>query len=158
MARVHLAVWRATYGHLLSEDLMVSQERRLDERVAMWERAVDGDGTPLVAVLDGEVVGLAAAHDHSIRPGPVHRPADASRPCGLELQILNLLAAHHGSGLGQALLDAAIGDQPCFLWVAEDNPRAQSFYSRNHFRPDGERFIETEWDDLAEVRLVRGMG
>ena len=61
----------------------------------------------------------------------------------------------HGSGTGQALLDAAVGDRPAFLWTAEDNPRAQAFYRRNGFIADGARKIEPEWENLAEIRMVR---
>ncbi len=73
----------------------------------------------------------------------------------LELVGLYLLAAHHGTGLGQDLLDAALGERPASLWMAEDNPRAVAFYARSGFTPDGARKVEPSWEDLAEVRLVR---
>ena len=81
---------------------------------------------------------------------PGRRHAGRSRA-----RLLYLLAAHHGSGLGQRLLDAAIGDGPAFLWVAEDNPRARAFYSRNGFRWDGLQRTEPGFEDMAVVRLVR---
>lgn len=71
------------------------------------------------------------------------------------LRLLYLLAAHHGSGLGQGLLDTVTGDRPCFLWVAEDNPPARAFHTRNGFHLDGASHVETEWEGLREVRLVR---
>lgn len=43
------------------------------------------------------------------------------------------------AGAGQALLDAATGDRPAYLWVAADNPRAHAFYRRNDFVDDGSR-------------------
>ena len=61
----------------------------------------------------------------------------------------------HGSGTGQALLDAAIGDAPAYLWVAEDNPRAQAFYRRNGFVPDGAREVLAHAENLVEIRMVR---
>ncbi|WP_439688481.1 GNAT family N-acetyltransferase [Curtobacterium sp. SP.BCp] len=51
--------------------------------------------------------------------------------------MLYVLARAHGSGAGQALLDAALGHRSASLWVAEDNPRAQAFYRRNGFTVDG---------------------
>lgn len=74
----------------------------------------------------------------------------------MELWALYILSSHYGTGLGQALLDAAIGTAPATLWVAEDNPRARSFYARNGFTPDGTRNVDAAADDLAEIRMTRG--
>jgi GNAT superfamily N-acetyltransferase len=73
----------------------------------------------------------------------------------LELATLYLRAAQHGSGLGQALLDAAVGDRPTSLWVVEANARARRFYERNGFTADGAREVLESWEGLVEVRLVR---
>lgn len=118
-------------------------------RQAMWRRALGSpDRVRLgravhVATVDGVVVGFSAT-----------RPSDDG-PRPLQLVVLYLLAAHHGSGLGQRLLDAAVGSEPAFLWVAEANPRAQAFYSRNGFVLDGARAVEPDWENLAEVRMIR---
>jgi ribosomal protein S18 acetylase RimI-like enzyme len=142
IAAVHVRSWRETYAHLLSPAFLAGID--VDARTQMWQRALDRDpGRVHVADVDGEIVGFAA----------VRRPDDGPR--ALELAVLYLLAAHHGSGLGQALLDAAVGDERAFCWVAEDNPRARAFYARNGFRPDGGRNVVEEWEGLAEVRLVR---
>jgi hypothetical protein len=65
------------------------------------------------------------------------------------------MASLHGSGSGQGLLDAVIGTEPAFLWTAELNPRAQSFYRRNGFVADGARKVAESWENLAEIRMVR---
>ena len=52
-------------------------------------------------------------------------------PRDLELESLYVLASRHGSGAGQSLLDAVISDRPAYLWVADNNPRARAFYTRN---------------------------
>ena len=79
-----------------------------------------------VAESDG-VIGFAGTGggDHAERPRP------------LELGAIYVLAEYHGTGAGQALLDAAIGDEPAFLFVARGNPRAIRFYERNGFVFDG---------------------
>jgi ribosomal protein S18 acetylase RimI-like enzyme len=64
------------------------------------------------------------------------REHEVVRP--IELEAIYVLAEHHGTGAGQQLLDAAIGDSPAFLFVAEANPRATRFYERNGFAFDGE--------------------
>jgi GNAT superfamily N-acetyltransferase len=103
-------------------------------------------GPPVVvAEVAGEVVGFAQAVPS--RDDPPVRP--------LELTVLYLRAAQHGSGLGQELLDAVVGDQPASLWVAEQNPRARRFYERNGFTSDGAREVLESWEGLVEVRLVR---
>lgn len=98
---------------------------------------------------------VAVVADHVVGFAWTAPSCDKPRVRGLELVGLYLLAAHHGAGLGQALLDSAIGDQPASLWMAEDNPRARAFYVRNGFTPDGARKVEPAWEDLTEVRLVR---
>ena len=102
-------------------------------RMAIW-----------VAEVDGEIVGWANTSTGR----------DADRPRDLELEGLYVLDAHHGTGVGQALLDAAVGDRPAYLWVLADNPRARAFYRRNGFEPDGTEKVDEEWE-VTEVRLVR---
>ncbi|MHA7200304.1 GNAT family N-acetyltransferase [Arthrobacter alkaliphilus] len=71
-------------------------------------------------------------------------------------QVLYTLRRVHGLGVGQALVDAVIGNSAAFLWVLEDNPRAQAFYRKNGFRPDGTReLLPPEWHELPEIRMVR---
>ena len=42
-----------------------------------------------------------------------------------------VLAAHYGTGVGQALLDGTLGKDPAMLWVAKEDPRATAFHLRN---------------------------
>ena len=55
------------------------------------------------------------------------------------------------------LFDAAVDeDEPLYLWVAEDNPRAHRFYERNGFALDGASHTEPFLgEQLTEVRFVR---
>lgn len=62
---------------------------------------------------------------------------------------------HHGSGVGQALLDAAARDDPIQLWMAKDKPRASAFYWRNGFVFEGTERVDREVNDLEEIQLVR---
>jgi GNAT superfamily N-acetyltransferase len=125
IARVHLRSWRETYSHLVEPGELddLSEERRAER----WRTIIAGGGEVWVAVVDGAVIGFAGlgGGDHDERPRAV------------ELGALYVLAEHHGSGAGQALLDAAIGDAPAFLFVADSNPRATRFYERNGFVFDG---------------------
>lgn len=144
IGRCHLACWRETYSALLSPSFFAARDP--DRFAANWARTLqEAPDSVVVAELDGEVVGFAQAVPS--RDDPPVRP--------LELTMLYLRAAQHGSGLGQALLDAVLGDAPASLWVAERNPRARRFYERNGFASDGAREVLESWDGLVEVRLVR---
>ncbi|MDQ1121580.1 GNAT family N-acetyltransferase [Microbacterium trichothecenolyticum] len=143
IATVHATSWRETYGRFV-DDPETSEWFAVDRRIRMWADDLDaGTFTTMVATIDGEIVGFAAARPTS---GP-----DAARP--EELAMLYVVAHAHGTGAGQALLDAVLDDRPAQLWVAADNPRAHAFYRRNGFRPDG---AESSFGPIpTTVRLVR---
>lgn len=117
----------------------------------MWRRILAEPGERRLAVADsaGQVVGLAMAG-----PATADDPDRGTPARELELNVLYVRPGHHGSGAGQALLDAVLGTASAQLWVAEDNARARAFYARNGFHPDGARNDDEEFDG-AEVRLVR---
>ena len=141
----HVACWREAYAHLLSPAFLAALD--VEDHTQRWQRGLNtpGEHVLLVAVAGDQVVGFAMAGPSPDDP-PVRHWA---------LRALYLRAAQHGTGVGQALLNAAIGDRPCAVWVAEDNPRARAFYARNGFRPDGARLIDPRMEDLAEIRLLR---
>jgi len=141
IAEVRVQGWRETYA-FLSDALLGSMQSGEEH----WRDMIElGVGRFVVAEVDGEVRGFATA-------GP---PAAADAPRDLELGMIYQLASMHGSGSGQALLDATIGDAPAFLWTAELNPRAHAFYRRNGFVPDGTREVRADWENLVEIRMVR---
>jgi len=141
IGEVRVQGWRETYANFLSAGLLAS----LDPAGERWFDLIEMGWTFVVIEVDGEVRGFATS-------GP---PAEDDAPRDLELAMIYQLASLHGSGSGQALLEAAIGSEPAFLWTAELNPRAQAFYRRNGFVADGARKVATSWENLAEIRMVR---
>jgi len=133
--------WREAYGHLLSAEYLAAMPVDPER----WRGIIEAGSPTMVAELDGEVVGVVSA-------GP---PQDTEPPRDLQLWMIYQYSRAYGSGTGQAMLDAAIGDAPAYLWVAEDNPRARAFYSRNGFVPDGARDVHPHAENLAEIRMVR---
>jgi ribosomal protein S18 acetylase RimI-like enzyme len=147
VARVHHATWVTTYGSILPPEFWATAT--LERRVATWQRWLANGAAPLVADVDGEVVGIAMAGD-AVEQDDVLPVRDQ------QLYLLYVLAAYHGAGVGQALLDAVVPPGTAAqLWVAEDNPRARRFYERNGFVMEGARVVDTNAADLAEVRMVR---
>ena len=144
IGRVHYATHLEAYTGKFPEGVIESNPP--ERRARMWTRVISGGlGEVWVAELEDEIVGFAGTG----------RSRDDDPPRELELTTIYLLAAHHGSGLGQALLDAALGDRPASLWVLADNPRAIAFYRRNGFEPDGTEKIDERFGNIREIRLLR---
>lgn len=67
--------------------------------------------------------------------------------------MLYVLAAHRGTGLRSALLEAVVRPQStASLWVADPNPRAQAFYRKHRFDFDGAGRVES---GVRELRMAR---
>lgn len=76
---------------------------------------------------------------------------------GAEIIALHTRPRAWGTGLGKALLDAAlnqIGTRPVFLWAFRENRRALRFYEKNGLVPDGRDRI-SEFDGAVEIRLYK---
>lgn len=97
--------WRQTYSRLLPPDYF-SQDP-VGQRLPMSQNivATSAERPAVVAEQDDLLIGFALAG------APIH--PDPPRP--LQLYNLYLHADHHGSGAGQALIDAVIsGVDPCW--------------------------------------------
>jgi len=126
IAAVHVQSWRETY----SEQLPVATLTALDESefAARWTGNLQSRGADIwVAVADGAIVGWASSSTDR----------DDNRPHARELEGIYVVASHHGTGAGQRLMDAAVGQRDAYLWMAVGNERALPFYRRNGFEPDG---------------------
>lgn len=146
IAEVHIRTWQETYAHLLPASYLDGLD--VATRAADWRRTLtSSSAAPPWVALDGDrIVGFALS-------GPA-RDEDPPRP--FQLYAINVIASAHGSGAGQALFDAAVGDSPAYLWAADDNPRAEAFYRRNGFVRDGgvERQVY-QGAEMVTVRMVR---
>lgn len=146
LGRVHVECWREAYAHLLTEEFLAGLDPQ--QRGERWSAMLaDPRADDRVAVLevDGGLRGFAMAGSS----------VDDDAPRATSLYALYVFATEYGTGAGQQLLDAVLGDEPASLWVATDNPRAQAFYRRNGFALDGTEKVEPTWEDLRESRMVR---
>ncbi len=145
IAEVHVQAWREAYAHLVPAENLARLS--VVQRELRWTEIIPHPDAHLwVATDNGVVIGFAGGGT-SLPPDP---------PRDLELYSLYVLASHYGTGTGQRLLDAVLGDVPASLWVADDNPRARAFYARNGFVPDGTtKMGPLAGTDILEARLVR---
>lgn len=149
MARVHVASWQETYRGLMPDEVL-DDPGFVARREQQWTRALSDDRHAAyrcaVVDRDGAVVGVAMS-------GP---PEGPDAPSARHLYALYLRAAHHGSGAGTALLEAVlVPDEGATLWVTDPNPRAQAFYRKHGFRPDGSTRAD---DGVRTVRMTRSDG
>jgi GNAT superfamily N-acetyltransferase len=145
IAEAHVRAWQEAYSHLVPISALARVS--VEQRELRWTQILDRpDLDVVVALNDGTVVGFATARTDD----------DPELPRERELESIYLLAPEYGSGLGQRLLDAVIGDAPAFLWVADDNPRARAFYARNGFVPDGaSMYGPVAGTPVLQIRIVR---
>jgi GNAT superfamily N-acetyltransferase len=144
-----LAAWREAYGDLRPESFFRAERDRREQLIDWWHRGLAaGAEFWLAEDSAGRVVGCAGA-----TPG---LDEDSDAGVGVELQILYVLAEAYGTGLGLRLMRAAIGDLPALVWVLRENPRAQAFYRKHGFAPDGTtEALDGPWEGLTEIRMVR---
>jgi GNAT superfamily N-acetyltransferase len=142
---LHLDVWEEAYADLVPASVFTDRRARRAERVASWSGIIaTGSSENLLAWSPGDrLLGFSST-------GTGRDPDDDLPP--LELMALYVRASSYGTGLGHALLEAAIGDAPAYLWVLDGNARAIGFYERHGFAFDGAAKPE---DVGLERRMVR---
>jgi ribosomal protein S18 acetylase RimI-like enzyme len=153
IAGVHVRSWQEAYAGIVPAEHLDSLDTV--ERAARWadllERGPADHVLTWVAVVGPEVIGFASV-------GPA-RDEDA-RPSEREIYSIYLDPGTWGRGVARELMRTLIaqsGDRSLLsLWVLADNERAQHFYRRHGFTPDGvERYEEVGGAELLQVRYRR---
>ncbi|WP_010204112.1 GNAT family N-acetyltransferase [Salinibacterium sp. PAMC 21357] len=149
LAQLHVASWREAYSHLLPEDFFTAEF--LAKRQKMWDHILNSPSEELsiqLAEHAGSIIGFACVQ----RTTSTKQTGSSD---DTEFNAIYVLEAHHGSGVGQALLDATLGHSPASLWVAKNNPRAEAFYRCNGFELNGAEDIDPATPLFIGVRTVR---
>ncbi len=134
--------WREAYAGLVPAEYLVGVDE--DVRAARWrDRVASGERSAALAEHLGQVVGVVSWGLAEVADAPP-----------LELKSLYVGAAYRGSGVAERLLTRAIGDGAAHLWVFRDNSRAQAFYRKHGFAPDGAAAIDPD-TGVPEVRMSR---
>lgn len=139
--------WQQSYQGLVPDEEIALRQREevIARRMMEWAMASQ-EGAWFWIVMDsrdGRVVGAANA-------GPAR---DQDAPEILELVMLYLTDEVKGTGAASPLLQMAVGDMDCYLWVLEGNERAIAFYAKEGFVADGEK--RTGDVGSTEIRMVR---
>lgn len=118
------------------------------------ELSLGGSGHWLARDASGEVVGIV----HSA-PGTQDWEAALGAPettVPFQLNHLYSRARTYGTGLGRQLLEVALPDESTYLWILHGNARADRFYRRNGFLPDGDEMnCGRTWFFRTMYRMVR---
>lgn len=153
IAAVHVRSWQEAYAGIVpAEHLQSLDPKRWAVRWADFlERGPADRVLTWVAVTGANLIGFASV-------GPA-RDEDA-RPAEREIYSIYLDPGTWGRGVARELIRTVIADAgdrtPLSLWVLADNERAQHFYRRHGFTPDGvERYEQVGGADLLEVRYRR---
>jgi len=146
MALVIVTCWQETYRGLMA-DAVLDDPDFLPRRERFWTAALTDPrfsaNRIAVADRDGRLIGVAMS-------GPA---LDTAAAWDRQLYVLYVYAADHGSRAGSMLLDAVVDPaESVALWVADPNPRAQAFYRKHGFIPDGTTQLD---DGVREIRMVR---
>ncbi|GAA1924086.1 GNAT family N-acetyltransferase [Nocardioides hwasunensis] len=155
LSDLQLDAWEEAYADLLPASVFAARRAARAARVERWHDIISaGSSANLLAWSpDGRLVGFSSTGPGRDSPDDTQR--DGRPPLelpALELMALYVRATAYGSGVGFALLQAAIGAAEAYLWVLDGNERAIRFYERQGFRFNG----AAKPDDVGlERRMVR---
>jgi ribosomal protein S18 acetylase RimI-like enzyme len=149
VAEVHIRSWQEAYRDLMPAEFLAALDPA--ERATRYTfEGGDEAPTTLVAVEEG-VIGFVTFG--------ASRDADAA---GLgEVYALYVDPGRYRAGLGRLLMAEARaalrerGFEAAILWVLDGNERAQRFYEREGWSPDGARREEQPYDIVSQVRRFR---
>lgn len=146
IAHVHIQSWRETYAGWLPAELLAGLAE--EPRATRWAAIInEGASEVVVAEVDARIIGWASAGEGRDEDAPARR----------ELEGIYVLGEAHGTGVGQQLLEAVLGEGSAYLWVLDGNPRAEAFYRKNGFIRDGAaREERLAGHPVPVVRMVRG--
>lgn len=154
MGIVHVRAWQAAYRGVMTDDYLDGLS--VEERAAMWERAISALAGPhvLVAAVNDEVIGFASfgAEPNQLNVNDVG-----------QLYAINLDPAHWGNGIGRLLLREAtnslrsMGFREAVLWVVPTNFRARGLYDSEGWVDDGAVRCEDVLGAIVEEMRYRRM-
>ncbi|HJT71716.1 MAG TPA: GNAT family N-acetyltransferase [Terriglobales bacterium] len=152
VARVHVRSWQAAYRKLMPDNYL--DQLRPEDRARKYDLGSLDPLRPhtIVATESGHILGFATT-------APAHESpmSDYGELCALYVD-----PDHWGRGIGFLLVSAArsrlfdLGFRNAILWVLAGNVRAERFYMKDHWAPDGVRRTDEVWGvKVDEARYKR---
>lgn len=154
VARIHVRSWRVAYAGLLPQEYLA--QMRPEDRAEKYDFAAADPGSPktILATEGDTILGFATTAPSR----------DSDLASHGELYALYVDPDHWGRGVGGMLLTEAQrglldqGFTGALLWMLAGNHRADRFYRRNHWLPDGSSRRETMWGvTVDEIRYRRAL-
>jgi len=147
IARVHVRSWQQGYRGLLPDDYL--DQLRPEDRAEKYDLSNADPLKPhtIVATTGNIIHGFATTC-------PSHEP---DLPNHGELTALYVDPNSWSLGVGVALVTAArahlvsLGLRQAYLFTLVDNLRAQRFYQKDQWTPDGLRRIDVVWNTSVDV-------
>jgi len=158
----HVECLAETYVDIMPPAFAAQHRAAAPERVermrAAWQDDAAAPGPRSASWLardaSGAVVGV-------VRAGPGSEPWEAElgappTTVGHQLNHLYTRQRTYGTGLGARLLETALPDVETYLWILHGNARADRFYRRHGFVPDGDAMsCGPTWFHRTMYRMVR---
>ena len=154
VARVHVRSWQAAYRKLMPDDYL--DQLRPEDRAKKYDFGNLDPIRPqtIIATESGGIRGFATT-----APAQDSNMSDYGELCALYVD-----PDHWGRGIGVALVSAArarlfdLGFRNAILWVLVGNVRAERFYRRDQWTPDGGQRTEERWGfKVNDVRYRRNL-
>lgn len=136
-----LASWQEAFSPHLPDSAF---QNMVETGLAHWQEILIHPEGTWIAHREGEPVGFARAV-----------AAGAGQVRSLELEKLYVVESEYGRGTAHNLLEIAVGDAPCQVWVASYNDRARAFYAKEGFVPDSGPDAREEAKSVPGVFLER---
>ncbi len=157
LARIGAATFLETFAGILDRQAIIDHIARAHSAAAYREHLVGAASAWLGEAAGGVPVGYALL-------GETDLPGSAADGSDVELKRIYVLSRFHGSGLGNALMQAAVDDAVrrgaarLLLGVFAGNARAQAFYRRQGFSEIARRLFRVGDRDYDDIVFARPLG
>ena len=152
VAILHIRSWIAAYSGIIPSRAIAEANGR---RFSRWQKLLkDVNIDTYVSVYNHEIVGLLCMSKS--------RDNDTA-PDTYEIMALYLLPEFFGKGVAKPLMDFALshikdlGYKSVILWALEENTRADKFYKKSGFYPDGTKKEIVIGRPLDEIRYRKDL-
>ncbi len=154
VARVHVRSWQAAYRTLMPDEYL--DQLRPEDRAQRYDFETQDPEKPwtVIAIDAGVVQGF-------VTTAPARDPDMDGYG---ELCALYVDPARWGRGIGEALISAArarlrdSGFRNAMLWLLAGNTRADRFYRKDGWMPDGVSRTDSVWNvTVNEIRYRRAL-